>query len=213
MKNFFIRIMPYVISMSVGITIYALSGIYLKDSALNDLNVNIAAGLMSIPLVFISYEVFNNLSNKKLKDSLQRHLLNDINDTILNIIANLRTLLSQTNEFSPEELDIFLNMDAANIKKNIKMDDTTGKNLQADKEKLTRLASGGTNVLANTEIEHIFNISSRLGVLAKEIIYRDKIKDKKTLTDTTAALLKELDDWVDIYQDEIVNHHSFKLVD
>lgn len=214
MKTLFIRIMPFIAAIAAGAALYIFSAHYIKNSGLNDLMVNIAAGLLSIPLVFISYEIFNERSTRDLKNALREHLLFEINDTIITVINAMRSLLAQTGVLTREELDVFLNMDAAQIHKNLILNDEAANILHDAKDKLIRLIGNNNNsaVFSNTEIEIIFAVSNALSVISKEIKYRSKIKDEKTLVSTIEKLLKQIDSWTDIYEDDIVNHHSFNII-
>lgn len=213
-KNFWLRILPYLISILTGIGIYIFTILYVKDSSLSDLIMNIAAGLLSIPIVFLSYETVRELSSRNLRTSLRSHLLFEINDILLDIIVNLRKLLSQNTPFTPEGLDLFLNMDIARIRKNIAMTDDLSKTFETDKDKLIHLLNNNDNahVLTEAELNMLYSTANHLGILSKEIFYRDKVKDKKTLFNTIQLLLRTLDCWVDLYQDDIVNHHTFQIM-
>ncbi|WP_428897692.1 hypothetical protein Dip518_001483 [Parelusimicrobium proximum] len=212
MKRFFLRIIPYLISIIAGLAIYVCSGKYVSDSTLNDLNVNIAAGLLSIPLVFITYEFFSNLSLSNINKAVRGQMIFEINDINISIISSLRKLLSQNTPLTPEELPVFLQTDENNIRKNIVMTDDTGKALQTEKEKLLHiLNSNNTGIFSAQDLQILFSVSNCLGIISKEIIYRDKIKDKKTLITTTHNLLQSLAEWTDLYQDELTAHHSFNI--
>lgn len=73
MQKFYLRILPYIISTIVGILIFI--GInYIENPDWKDLTLNISAGLISIPLIFIFYELIKELSEKKIKNKIRNYI-------------------------------------------------------------------------------------------------------------------------------------------
>ncbi len=68
MRNFLLKSIPYLLSITGGAVLYLVTKDEIHDPSLADLVTNIAASLLSIPLVFLLYDYSNYWVNRKLKE-------------------------------------------------------------------------------------------------------------------------------------------------
>ena len=73
MQKFYLRVLPYIISLFVGIIIFALVD-YITNPNWQNLILNISAGLISVPLIFICYEFIKNISEQKIKSKIRIYI-------------------------------------------------------------------------------------------------------------------------------------------
>lgn len=73
MQKFYLRILPYVISLVVGAIIFAFVE-YIEDANWQNLVLNISAGLISVPFVFICYEFIKNISEGKIRNKVRDYV-------------------------------------------------------------------------------------------------------------------------------------------
>ena len=73
MQRFYLRLLPYLISLFVGVLIFAVVD-YITNPDLQNLVLNISAGLISVPFIFICYEFVKNFSEKKIKNKIRMYI-------------------------------------------------------------------------------------------------------------------------------------------
>ena len=96
MKKFLLRILPYLISIFIGLVIFFIvQKIEYDNENISNLLINISSDLLSIPFVFISYEVISRICNKDLKNALFKSTSFEINSIIFNIVNDMRFLVEK----------------------------------------------------------------------------------------------------------------------
>lgn len=73
MQKFYLRILPYFISVIVGILIF-LGVDYISPQNWQDLLINISAGLISVPFIFICYEFIKDISERKIRTKIRNYI-------------------------------------------------------------------------------------------------------------------------------------------
>ena len=73
MQKFYLRTLPYFISVIVGIIIF-LTVDYVSTKNWQDLAINVSAGLISVPLIFICYELIRDISEKKIRTKIRNYI-------------------------------------------------------------------------------------------------------------------------------------------
>ncbi len=90
-KKNFLRFLPYGTSILFGLIIYFI-GIYLNDN-LKSLFVNVSAAFLSIPLLFLFYEVFRKFSHRRLNKEIYNYAKLQIDSEVLSILSRLTKLV------------------------------------------------------------------------------------------------------------------------
>ncbi len=67
LRNFLLKSIPYLLSIAGGATLFIVTKDEITDPSLADLVTNIAASLLSIPLVFLLYDYSNYRIQKQIK--------------------------------------------------------------------------------------------------------------------------------------------------
>ncbi len=67
LRNFLLKSIPYLLSIAGGITLYLVTKDEITDPSLADLVTNMAASLLSIPLVFLLYDYSNYRISRQIK--------------------------------------------------------------------------------------------------------------------------------------------------
>lgn len=215
MKTFILRVTPYMIALLAGIGIYLYAQYVIKDEGLNNLMINVASGLVSVPLVFICYEVVNEICNRNLKKTLLSQLVFEINYYVIDIINHFKESLGITEDLNEDNLDKFLDIEKKDIKKQLKIKPEFAETLKNYKNQITALIYKDSNmdVLPNEQIKNLLRIAKKLGIISKELEVYKTSKNRTTIDNATYDLMQTLGDWVD-YIDEstLIEHHGFSLV-
>lgn len=215
MKTLFLRTLPYFISMGAGVLIYIITIVYIENEDLSGLISNIAAGLLSIPLVFICYEVVANIANRNIKRTLAQHFEFEANHILIDIIAQLKVLLNVSDNLDKENLDKFLNMNETYIKKNINLSKADVEKYKNDRNNLLNLIykQQNTDSLSDARIQNVLAIIRVLGVISEGIEHSTKHDTKNETIKAVSKLLEQISQWLDLCeQDAMVNHYSFNFV-
>ena len=73
MQKLYLRTLPYFISVLVGIAIF-LAVDYVSTQNWQDLAINVSAGLISVPLIFICYELVRDISEHKIRTKIRNYI-------------------------------------------------------------------------------------------------------------------------------------------
>ena len=90
LKNLLLKTIPYLLSVIGGITLFLISLDKVRDPNVSGLIDNIAASLLSIPLVFLLYDYTNYRISRQVNRSLARNISDKLNSVILNMVIFLR---------------------------------------------------------------------------------------------------------------------------
>lgn len=82
-KTFFLKIWSKLIVTILGILLYLLA-IKLSEDV-KGLLINIAASLISIPIIFMAYELWNEKSHRALNESVYTYVENEMSQAMLEI--------------------------------------------------------------------------------------------------------------------------------
>lgn len=88
-KLYSIKILPKLIIVFVGFGLFYISDIYLKDN-IQGLFINISATLISIPIVFIAYEIWQEKTHRKLNESVYSFAKNEMTQNLLKIKEQMK---------------------------------------------------------------------------------------------------------------------------
>lgn len=212
LKNLFLRLLPYFISMVAGYVIYMLSLKYVNDTEFSGLLSNIAAGLLSIPLVFISYELVNDICTRDIKNSMLKNLIFEINYPVIEIIKTTQTMLGLPQEIDEDALYNLMRKTKKFIKANLQIKKQFADNFTQDKDKLFQLTHNNPNlgVLSDAQIKALMMINKYITIIAKAI--EGKNANKLLIEENIYLLLGALNKWMDLVEeDAIINHHDYTL--
>ena len=90
LKNLLLRTIPYLLSVIGGITLFLISLDKVKDPNVSGLIDNIAASLLSIPLVFLLYDYTNYRISKQVNRTLATNITDKVNSLIEENCATIK---------------------------------------------------------------------------------------------------------------------------
>jgi|SRR3989344_3942314 len=107
-SRFIFKSLPYLVSFLIGIIFYFLSGIF--TLRFQNLLVNLSSVLISISIVFLSYEIIKELVERKLNKRVYNYAKWKIDSTLLSIMGQLTKRVSQIDDkTNMRELGFYLN--------------------------------------------------------------------------------------------------------
>ena len=202
LRNLSLRLLPYFISILSGVILYNLSYLYTKDEPFNTLLINLASTLLSVPIVFIFYELVNEFCTNNLNHYLNKSLVFEINYTISNLISIIQNMLGDDKPLDREELYVILNYDRTFILKNLIINDDTAKKIEEAKTKLFNISHGHFNlsILNESQIKAVLAIIRNITLIYKEIENK-KTPNKEMITENLFQAIQYIAKWVYLSSD------------
>lgn len=218
MKKLFIKILPFWVAFASGILLYIVTDKFVSDVGLNNLLINVAAGLVSIPLVFIFYDVINKITSQKLHNSLFESVTIEINSQLIELIKELALLMDEKEPENMSSLEDFLSLEQSDILKSLKLGKVDIKKLEAIKQELVLEIHKPTSfdILSEKQISSILNIVKEITFLIKNIdqsnTAKGNTKHKKIIALNVEYILINLTTWIESgTKDAFHNHGRFSL--
>jgi len=119
-KRFLLLALPYSVSILSAYIFYILGNKFNSD--IKGLMHGIAGSFLSIPILYLIYELSKRFSERKLNTKLFDHAKMQIDQDVLSIINQLMKLVRQYEnvKLSPKDVQIFLSLSKKDISKNLK---------------------------------------------------------------------------------------------
>lgn len=217
MKRLFIQILPYFVALSAGIIIYLFGVDMVKDANLNNMIINIASGLISIPMVFICYEVVNKITSRKLHNSLFMNVTFDINGLLIQLINTVRGLLGEKDALTAQSMNTFLDLGSLEIEQMLQIDASKAAVLDNLKDKLNDILHKDSTleILNEGQITTLLSVTKNTGLLAKGIelnVNHKNFQHKKNLAVNVENIINGISTWLeDGEREALENHAQFKF--
>lgn len=223
LKYFLLRLLPYVISIIIGLAIFAVvRKIEQRDEDVSNLLINISSDLLSIPFVFICYEVVNKIINRDLNNTLFRSTTFNINSIILNIVNDMRGMMGYTDVIDKNNLGELLKLSKRDIIKKLKKDglnkDTLDKISKNNKDLYDIMHKSSTiEVLDSDQIKNLLYLSREIDILYNKFSFLiDKsigTKEKTSVAENLENMINSIKNWVDTTEiDALINHQGIKVI-
>lgn len=177
LKNLLLKTIPYILSVIGGITLFLISLDKFRNPNVSGLIDNIAASLLSIPLVFLLYDYTNYRISRQVNRSLASNISDKVNSVILNIVVFLRHSLGLKVNVHLETFNKLQDWSVKKISERLKITRSEMNNLRAYRYEIDEIiyrASKGS--VLTSEQEQILSSLSReiLHLMTEHNFHRDK---------------------------------------
>lgn len=177
LKNILLKTIPYLLSVIGGITLFLISLDNVRNPNVSGLIDNIAASLLSIPLVFLLYDYTNYRISRQVNRSLASNISDKVNSVILNIVVFLRHSLGLKVNVHLETFNKLQDWSVKKISERLKITRSEMNNLRAYRYEIDEIiyrASKGS--VLTSEQEQILSSLSReiLHLMTEHNFHRDK---------------------------------------
>ena len=177
LKNLLLKTIPYLLSIIGGITIFLISSDKVKNPNVSGLIDNIAASLLSIPLVFLLYDYTNYRISRQVSRSLASNISDKVNSVILNIVVFLRHSLGLKVNVHLETFNKLQDWSVKKIASRLKITRSEMNNLRAYRYEIDEIiyrASRG-NVLTSDQEQVLSSLSREiLHLMTEHNFHRDR---------------------------------------
>lgn len=224
LKNFILRLLPYVIAIIIGLIIFLIvHKIEYRDADVSNLLINISSDLLSIPFVFICYEVINNFINRDLNNILFKSTTFDINSIIINIINDIRSNLGFKDTINKDNLEDFLLLNKENIQDYLNNENNLNKDIldkmlkNSDNLKEIIRKTSIIQVLTPDQIKNLLYLSKEIEISHTKLVKLADTAisdtDKKFLSLIFANIIESIRNWLENFEvDAIINHQNMNLL-
>lgn len=115
-KKIILKVIPYLVSLILGISLFILS--YTFDNAVKGLFLNLSAAFFAVPLLFLGYEIVKTFSNRKLNKEINDYIKVQVDTEILSILTKIMKIIYEYTscDFSSNGIRNFLNLEIDNIR-------------------------------------------------------------------------------------------------
>lgn len=196
LRNLLLKSVPYLLSIIGGLVLFLIT----KDNVHNpdwvDLINNIAASLLSIPVVFLLYDYSNYRISRKLNSALTSTAHDKIDTVLINIIFSLRQMMNMRGKFTLSALNKMGDLRLGQIASQIKVTSThinTLKELHHELDELVYRNSGG-NILSVIQIQSLTGLAQNVQRLIN--VHRFH-QDKRIAAQVTENIIRFVIDWMD----------------
>lgn len=221
MNTFLLKILPYGIALGVGAVIYVVTELHLAHLPLYGLLVGVASGLLSIPLIFISYEAIGKICSRKLRNTLFEHLSHEINGLMIDILGQLRTLVGDEGPLSPDHLDDLLETDEQTLAAQLRLDDIDTAELLRLRDEIMvsiqRHSHSSFEPLSAEEMHTVLSIRKEAGIVAREVEHQRQFphaqRDFSHLAADLHRLFGYIAEWLEECDEEaLASHRNFRFL-
>lgn len=195
-RDFILKSIPYLLSIAGGILLFVLTQDNIADKDVSDLVTNIAASLLSIPLVFLLYDYSNSRISNKLSATLMANMTDKINVLVLNIIMLLRRSIGVRGRATLESLNRMDGLTAKSIAQKIKLTRPTIKTLRAYHIELESLLYSAvqSNLLSLNQVQTLSGLGRELLHLVNETRFRNS---RTAIARHVENIVTHTTDWLD----------------
>jgi hypothetical protein len=116
-----IKLYPKLLVIMVGLVVFLVADSYLVGN-IQSLAINISAALISIPIIFIVYEIWHEKSQKKLNESVYSYAQNEMSVALQEIKEQMRFFIDGAFVYF-EDGDIVVHDDIEKLKLKLKMNE------------------------------------------------------------------------------------------
>jgi hypothetical protein len=174
-KKYSLKIAPYFISILVGFILYFI-GLNLSEN-IRGLFTNLSAAFLAIPLIYLFYQVAQNLAKKRLNKEIFDYAKMQVDREVLSIINQLNKVVYPLEEkdFSETGIRSFLSLEKDKLKEVLARNEYLGfqvfKKWEVSEEKLHDMLNN-SYLLARLSDDQIISIIS----IIKELVYLEMIQ-------------------------------------
>lgn len=195
-RNFFLKMVPYLLSIIGGVVLFKLTENNIHDEDLAGLVTNIAASLLAIPLVFILYDYSNYLVSRRLNKTMADHMTDKLNVILLNLIIIIRQILGIRKNLTFVSLNKMADIPASQMIKKLKITPSQIKDFRIYYNELDSLVyhSTQTDALTNSQVQLLTGLMRELSLLINEYKFRH---NRRVAAKYMENIIGKIIEWLD----------------
>ncbi|MDE6478087.1 MAG: hypothetical protein K2L94_02450 [Alphaproteobacteria bacterium] len=168
----------------------------IRSPSLADLINNIAASLLSIPLVFLLYDYSNSRVSKRLSQTMAQNMADKVNLLLMNLTILMRHVAGVRGKLTLESLNRMDELTVSRIAKNMKIGATDVADLRKYRDELDDLIYkyGRANIISVDRVQELSAMARDLSHLINEHKF---YSNRKITAKYIASIITRITDWLD----------------
>ena len=200
---------PYVLSIAGGLVLFIVTKDDIHDPNMTDLINNIAASLLSIPLVFLLYDYSNYRVSKQLQKTMADSVGDKINVILLRVAIVIRGIIGMRKKLTFMTLNNMSDISVSRISTRLKITPSALSELHSLHDQLYDFIYHGanTNVLSVDQIQSLSGLLREISQLINEHEFR---RNRRIAARYIKNIMGHIADWMD--SDAFASLHFDKLL-
>ena len=196
LRNVLLKSIPYLLSIIGGLVLFLVTKDNIHNPDWVDLINNIAASLLSIPIVFLLYDYSNYRISRKLNNALTNTTHNKIDSTLISIIIILRQMMGMRGKLTLAALNKMGDLRLGQIAAQIKLHPTQIKSLTTLHHELDELIyrNYGGDILSVIQVQSLTGLAHNLQRMIN--VHRFH-QDRRIAAQTAEKIIRFVIDWMD----------------
>ena len=196
LRDFLLKTIPYILSIAGGLTLFIITKDDVHDPNVTDLINNIAASLLSIPLVFLLYDYTNYRVSKQLKKTLTDNVGDKINVILLRVVIVIRGIIGMRKKLTFMTLNNMSDISISRISSRLKITPLALSELHSLHDQLYDFIYHGanTNVLSVDQIQSLSGLLHEISQLINEHEFR---RNRRIAAKYIKNIMGHIADWMD----------------
>ena len=209
LRDFLLKTIPYILSIAGGLTLFIITKDDVHDPNVTDLINNIAASLLSIPLVFLLYDYTNYRVSKQLKKTLADSVGDKINVILLRVVIVVRGIIGMRKKLTFMTLNNMSDISISRISSRLKITPLALSELHSLHDQLYDFIYHGanTNVLSVDQIQSLSGLLHEISQLINEHEFR---RNRRIAAKYIKNIMGHIADWMD--SDAFASMHFQQLL-
>ena len=196
LRDFLLKMIPYVLSIAGGLVLFIVTKDDIHDPSVADLINNIAASLLSIPLVFLLYDYSNYRVSKQLKKTLANNMGDKINVLLLKLIMVIRQIIGLRGKLTFATLNNMGDISISRMASRLKISAAAMKSLRECRDELDDLIyhNANSNVLSADQVQTLSILMREISQLINEHNFR---RNRHVGAKYIKNMITHITDWLD----------------
>lgn len=196
LRDFLLKMIPYVLSIAGGLVLFIVTKDDIHDPSVTDLINNIAASLLSIPLVFLLYDYSNYRVSKQLKKTLADNMGDKINVLLLKLVMVIRQIIGVRGKLTFTTLNNMGDISISRMASRLKISPASMKSLQECRNDLDNLIyhNANSNVLSADQVQTLSTLMREISQLINEHNFR---RNRRAGAKYIKNMITHITDWMD----------------
>lgn len=196
LRDILLKSIPYLLSIAGGLVLFILTKDNIKNENVADLINNIAASLLSIPLVFLLYDYSNSRISRRLSQTMAENMADKVNLLVMNLTILMRRISGVRGKLTLAAVNKMGDWRPSRIAERMKI-------TQADIDELRKYRDELDNLIYKYARENILSVdrAQDLSAMARDmshLINEHKFYSNKKITSKyVASIITRITDWLD----------------
>lgn len=196
LRDILLKSIPYLLSIAGGLVLFILTKDNIKNENAADLINNIAASLLSIPLVFLLYDYSNSRISRRLSQTMAENMADKVNLLVMNLTILMRRMSGVRGKLTLAAVNKMGDWRPSRIAERMKI-------TQADIDELRKYRDELDNLIYKYARENILSVdrAQDLSAMARDmshLINEHKFYSNKKITSKYIAnIITRITDWLD----------------